>query len=258
MPIIKDSMERGRRAQEKKDTLLRFLRDEIFTSPSVVADLLGVKERATRQTISSMERAGLVRRHSVRLMQYLPPVVVVGITQHGQGMAFDPDSGETPVSRFFEPAKHSFLQLQHTIDLQRLRITAENSGLVGEWMPGAALGARQRGGKNPDAILITASAGVRIAIEVERTLKNQKRYRAILRDHLQAIEGRRWDAVVWVSPTKSVSNRVRVLFGDKNTDRENGIVDQLADRHLDKLFFTDYEGFVGSLKSIESSFLPSL
>ena len=63
MPLIKDHAERTERAAEKRHALLRFLRDELYTTPAVAGEVIGVGERGARQTVLQMEKLGLVRRH---------------------------------------------------------------------------------------------------------------------------------------------------------------------------------------------------
>jgi hypothetical protein len=139
MPIIKDPRERAARAAEKRHLLLRFLREELYTTPAVAAELLGVNLSAARATIAALDKAGLVKRHHIPLMPTLPPIVIVGITQRGQSMAFDPAS-ERVIERSFEPARVSLIYLEHTLDTQRLRIQAARIG-VAAWVSGDRLAA---------------------------------------------------------------------------------------------------------------------
>ncbi len=254
--LIHDSTDRAKREQEKKDTILRLLRTEIYTRPMVLGELLGIGKRAIRNTIESLEKDGLVKRHSVRPMSDMESVVVVGITERGQSLAFDPANGEAPVDRYFDPKKYSLMQLQHHVDTQRLRIAAEGIGYVEEWLPGSMLGARKKGEKHPD-VVVYASFGQRIAIEVERSIKSPKRYRSIFRYHLESLSSGKWHWVVWVSPTESISDRVRALVLPE-AEYENGAVDLLAERHREQLFFCDYKNFVACLQNIESLVYPSV
>lgn len=88
MTIIRDPHARMQRADEKRRALLRFLRDELYTVPSVAASIMGCGERAARQTVAALEKQGLVRRHVVRWLDGVAPVTLIAITPHGQAMAF--------------------------------------------------------------------------------------------------------------------------------------------------------------------------
>lgn len=208
MPIIKDPRERAARAAEKRHLLLRFLREELYTTPAVAAELLGVNLSAARATIAALDKAGLVKRHHIPLMPTLPPIVIVGITQRGQSMAFDPAS-ERVIERSFEPARFSLIYLEHTLDTQRLRIQAARMGVTA-WVSGDRLAAVKKGVKKPDAVAIDL-AGRRVAIEVERSVKGPKPYSDVLSGHLTAMHQNKWARVIWTSPDAQTRDRVRAL-----------------------------------------------
>ncbi len=226
MPIISDPRERAARAQEKRHALLRFLREEIYTTPKVAGTVMGVGERAARQTIAPMESAGLVRRWPIQLFDGLQTITVVGITSLGQAHAFDPAT-EKVIDRAFDPARFSVMFLQHTLDIQRLRIKATGSGLVKQWVNGDRLAAVKQGEKKPDAVCLTAY-GVRIAIEAERSIKSPKRYAAIVEGHLTAMHQGKWQRVVWVFPDANTMERVKAMVLGVSRVRIAGI-DTLID-----------------------------
>lgn len=250
--IIADARARMQRAQQKRQALLRFLREECYTTPHVAALVMGCGERAARQTVQAMERAGLVRRHVVQLAHAAPPLVLVGITDHGQAMAFDPDAGERVLDRTFEPGRYALATLAHTIDMQRLRVLAERGGAVRRWLPGDMLGAGRAHEKRPDAVLLTRR-GVRVALEVERTLKSRKRYAAVLAGHIEAMRQGRWTYALWVSPSDAVSKRVRALVLSSSRVRVSGIDTPLTDSHRAHLRFCVYDAFLSSLKEIDDA-----
>lgn len=252
MPIISNPVERIARASEKRRSLLRFLRDEVYTTPAVAALLMGCGERAARQTVASLEADGLVKRHEVKLMPDLPPVVLIGITDHGQGMAFDVDKGEEPSARTFEPGKYNLVYLSHALDIQRLRIYAERSGIVKRWLPGEMLGAGKKGAKRPDAVILTTS-GKRVAVEVERSIKNRKRYLSVLQGHLEAIAPGKWNKAVWACPSAEIAARVEALVKSARRIQINGIDTALTDKHFQNLSFVVYESFVSYLESVNTN-----
>lgn len=252
MSIIKDAHERAARAQEKRLALLRFLREEVYTTPPVAALVMRCGERAAQQTVTALERAGLVRRHRFTFMPGLPPIVLIGITDHGQGMAFDPAAGEQPADRVFEPGRYSLAYLHHTTAIQRLRIVSEQSSVIKKWLPGEMLGAGKKHEKRPDAVLLTAG-GARVAIEVERSLKSRKRYAAVLAGHLEAIQQKKWGRAVWVSPDQDFARRVRALVTSTRRARIAGIDTMLTDAHFMPLLFTDYDSFLTTIKEIDNA-----
>lgn len=235
--IIKDPQARKERANEKRRLFLRFLRDEVFTTIQVAAVVMRCGLRAAQQTVAGMEKAGLVRRHTVRILECLPETSIIGITHHGQAMAFVPEK-EVPMERVFEPSKYSMVGLQHRLDLQCIRVSLlENDCVIG-WTPGELL-ETSKGGQRPDALAELAS-GKYIAVEVERTLKSQKRYRSIAQGHFGSFMAGGWSGVVYVCPDKLTAKRVQAMFLQPWRYHENEMTDQ-ARRFLRRVLFTDYE-----------------
>ena len=245
MAIIQNPAERVERAQAKRHALLRFLRDELYTNQAVAGLVMGVGERAARQTVAAMEAAGLVRRQAVNVLPGLPPVTLVAITSHGQAMAFDPER-ETVSDRVFEPGKYSLVHLAHRLDTQRLRVEAMQSGRIQKWVPGEALGKSAKNIKRPDALLLTVDK-TRVAIEVERTIKNRKRYAGILENHLTAIKQNKWSRVVWTSPDQQTAARLEAILKSIKHVNIAGISTQISDAHLSRLTFCTYDDFVNQL-----------
>lgn len=245
MPVIQNPTERAARTTQKRQALLRFLRDELYTTPSVAGLVMGVGERAARSTITAMERADLVRRHVVTVVEGLPPVTLVAITSHGQAMAFDPDT-ETVVDRIYEPGRYSLIHLSHRLDTQRLRVAALQSGRVQKWLPGEAMGANSKNVKRPDAVLLTTDR-VRVAVEIERSIKNKKRYAGILSGHLTAIKQGKWSRAVWASPDTETARRVEAILKSIGRVPVAGVDTLLDERHFERLTFTTYSNFVRSL-----------
>ena len=245
MAIITNPVERAQRAEAKRTALLRFLRDELYTNQTVAGLVMGVGERAARQTVAAMEAAGLVRRLAVPVLPGLPPVNLVTITNHGQAMAFDPAT-ETVSERVFEPGRYSLVHLAHRLDTQRLHIEAMQTGRVQKWLPGEVLGKSVKNTKRPDALLRTVDKTT-VAIEVERTIKNRKRYAGILENHLTAIKQQKWGRVIWTSPDQQTAARLEAIFKSIKRVHIAGIDTQLGDAHWQRLTFCTYNDFSNHL-----------
>ncbi|MFZ2627446.1 MAG: hypothetical protein WAX67_01025 [Rugosibacter sp.] len=236
--IISDPKARRERAEQKRTALLRFLREELYTTPGMAGLVMGCGERAARQTIASMESEGVIKRHPVALAEGQRPVMIIGITGHGQGIAFG--EGETVRAREFRLCDFSMLHLQHTTDIQRLRVAS--SDITGKWVPGGLLPKSKKGVKRPDAIAVLHD-GARVAIEVERSIKNPMRYREILAGHLLAIKQKNWDRVVWTSPSKEISGRVERIIKSINRLKIGGIDTLLTPSDFAHLSFCEYKRF---------------
>ncbi|CAZ88724.1 MobC family replication-relaxation protein [Thiomonas arsenitoxydans] len=246
MPIITNHAQRFARAAEKRRLLLRFLREELYTTPKVAGLVMGVGERAARQTLAPLEAAGLIKRWPIQLFEGLQSITIVGITTLGQAHAFDPAT-EKVIDRQFDPARFSVMFLQHTLDIQRLRIEATASGQVKQWVNGDRLAAVKQGEKKPDAVLLTCD-GLRIAIEAERSIKSPKRYAAIVEGHLNAMHQGKWQRVVWTFPEANTMERVQAMVLGVNRVRIAGI-DTLIDpaKHHQNFRFCLYNMFTESL-----------
>ena len=254
MPIIKNTSERNERAGAKRRAALRFFRDEIYSVPATIGTLWGVQERGTRATLSSMEKDGLIKRHSLLIAPGMPPMTVIGITQHGQSMAFDIAAGEVPSKRSFEPGRYSLVQLAHRLDIQHLRIKAEATKRVAKWTPGHALDipvAKSKKIKRPDAEVKDFSGKVS-AVEVERYLKSVQRYKSILENYLTAIKQGKYKKVIWACPVQKASDsknriasaeRLEAIMKSIKSCNIAGISTVLAKEHWKYFVFCDYQSF---------------
>lgn len=147
-------------------------------------------------------------------------------------------------ARTFEPARFSLAYLQHTLDMQRLRISVQNR--IARWVPGEMLGVSSKSVKRPDAIVLLPDK-VRVAIEVERTLKNARRYERALAGHLQAIKQGKWHRVVYVSPDPDTAKRVKALLAQAKRVRIAGVDTLVSPDMLSPFAFCTYNDFSETL-----------
>lgn len=168
--------------------------------------------------------------------------VVWGITAHGQALAFHPDN-EQVNTMYFEPSKVSEMTMRHSLDIQRLRISAERHGWK-EWRNGQNMGEMSKGMNRPDALALDPM-GVRTALEVERTAKTIRRYRVVLGNYLKSIKQGNISRVVWVCPTKDLALRLqRIVLGISSVVVNGQRLPIDPSRHHVNLRFEDYESFV--------------
>jgi hypothetical protein len=200
------SEQRAERMKQKRRAILRFLRQEIWTDHKNLGQLLGVKPAATYRTIAALEKAHIVRVERVPIVG--GHISLIGITNHGQGMAVDP--GEAVFEKVFVPGRVSVTYLRHALDIQLLRVKAERAGWS-HWVNADRVEKWPKGQARPDAF-VTDCSGTRIALEVERTIKSRKRYNQILNVWLQAIRRGDVQRVVWVSPTEPIRDRLRQII----------------------------------------------
>lgn len=234
--------QRMQRVEQKQNIILRFLRDEIYTTQKIAQMLLGLSEIQTKRTLVAMERAELITHKQVQTQSGWSPALW-GITPHGQGMACL--DHELPVDRYFQPARVGLSILQHTIGVQRLRVQAEKAGWTG-WVNGdraADFDAESR----PDAIA-TDPGGIVWCVEYERTMKVRSKYEGILFTRLRAIKSGKYSRVIWVSDTPQASRLVRqAVLGLREFEIKRAGVKQKIEidpaRHHPLLSFTDMSNF---------------
>lgn len=226
------------RGAEKRQLLLRFLREEIYTTPAIIGLLLGIAARqAVHKTIAAGVRDGLLASERISLGDGRK-VALVGITPTGQALAFDPKT-EQHNPRYFEPGRVGISVLAHTLDLQCLRIACERAGWL-DWLTVDREGYWQPGRGRPD-VIATAPNGERVAIECERTIKTLKRYEVIVAERLQAIRAQRYARCIWTCGTQMQTEALRSIIGGIDSVPVAGTRVQLEPRHREILHFASYE-----------------
>lgn len=114
--LIADPAQRQARAEEKRRQVLRFLRDEIWTTTDVVALLLGVGYAGAHSALRAMQKIGLTTSAEM----FIPgPRGAMRTVLHGitaQGLAYAWDLDEQPDARSpWEPSKTNQLFVPHQI-----------------------------------------------------------------------------------------------------------------------------------------------
>lgn len=233
------SQARSERIEEKRNLILRFLREEIWSDPKCLGELLQVKPAATYRTLAGLVEEGLLR--SAQIPMVGGHIGLWGITTHGQAMAAMP--GEEVFEKVFSPSRVSPRYVQHILDIQRLRILAEHSGWS-QWVNADRIEKWAEGQPRPDAYA-TSTAGERVAVECERTIKSPKRYGGILNAWLQAIRRNEVQRVAWVSPDPRIRDRLQqIICGITHIDVAGQSVLIPRDR-FEKLSFLTYQEWPG-------------
>lgn len=223
--LLRDARERTARKHEKRERIIAFLRTNVFSTASVLGDVAEVRSRqAIHSTLRALNKEGLIRSAEVASDQGRR-VLVWGITPHGAAMAARP--GESIQTPTFEPSKVNVTTLDHTLDVQRIQLCATRAGW--SWKQGFGEFARSSA-KYADAVT-TRSDGVKIAIEVERTVKTVKRYAEILVAHLEARKEGKWDLIYYISPDLVIRDRVQRAFREVHTAKWHGNKIAITDAH---------------------------
>lgn len=240
--LMADPAQRAARALEKRRLVLRFLRDEIWTSTEIVGLMLGISYPAAHTLLKVMDRDGLTTSSElfVRSKRGAQRAVLHGITS--QGLAYAWDLAEIQESRHpWEPSKINPLFVPHNIETQRARLRATHRGWH-KWRPARSLMGIGLP-KLPDGEVVDPS-GLKIAVEIEREIKTDKRYEAVIGAYVaQMKKDERWDRVDYLCPDVEFAARLARVFGRLRQLRLEGPsgvpakVGNLEQVHLDRFRF---------------------
>ncbi len=246
--LITNPAKRVARALEKRRLVLRFLRDEIWTSADIVGMLLGISYPAAHILLKVMERDGLTTSSEmfVRSKRGAQRAVLHGIT--AQGLAYAWDMTEVQESRHpWEPSKTNPLFVPHNIETQRARLRATHKGWH-TWRPARALMGLGLP-KLPDGEVVDPS-GLKVAVEIEREIKTDKRYEAVIGAYVaQMKKDERWDRVDYLCPDVEFAARLARVFGrlkQLRLEGQTGVpakVGNLEQVHLDRFRFYSNEAW---------------
>ncbi|PZP50920.1 MAG: hypothetical protein DI596_14865 [Azospira oryzae] len=232
--------ERMARHQEKRRRVLAFLRQELWTTPAVLAALLGTPERpAQRQAVHRLV-AGLVR-DGLATTELLPTgQQVIGITPTGQAEAAAL-VGKAPIPRAYERGRIPAATLAHRIDAQALRVACAKAGWSGWVYPDRLpVAEKARWGHRPDAVA-TTPGGLRVAVECERTVKTAKRYRFVIGRHLAQIAAGMYAHVIYACPTPALAAAVAAVVHGLGHVVVDGVDKLLGEGELARFDFLTYD-----------------
>ena len=200
--LIRDPQLRKQIRILKQTKVLSWLKTEIYSSPEILALVLGFTHRQSlHKTLTAMEEHGLIRQGRVAIVG--GHQTLWGITEHGQAMACDPD--EAPSPRVFEAGRISALRLRHILGLQKLKWQAMQAGWTGWKNCDRGVKPQKHNQKlkhRPD-VLVIDPAGKVVAVELELTFKTIKRYaEEVIPAHARQIYlEENYHHVLWVCPT---------------------------------------------------------
>lgn len=240
--LVSDPARRVARAQEKRRLVLHFLRDEIWTNSDIIGQLLNVSYPAAHTLMKAMNRDGLTTSSEmfVRSKRGAQRTVLHGITAQGLAYAWDMTEVQEP-RHPWEPSKTNPLFVPHNVETQRARVRAEQLGWH-SWRPARSLMGLGLP-KLPDGEIIDPD-GLSIAVEIEREIKTDKRYEAVIGAYIfQIKKDERWDRVDYLCPDVEFATRLARAFGrlkQLRLEGQTGVpakVGNLEQVHLDRFRF---------------------
>jgi hypothetical protein len=236
MSQLLSPVKRNARIQEKRNLILKFLRNETYTHIDVIKQLLNVNTvQAAHQTLNKMVRDDLLKKAQIKIT-YGRPITLFGITNNGLAHSFDLDEAfeQRPT---FQPSKVKPTMLNHKISVQQVIVKSTLLG-YSNVKNADLLNFRKSGFKVPD--LIAKFRGKTVGIEVELTIKSFKRYTEIILSHLLSIKAQRWDEIHYLVPSIDFKNRLERIFKSiKFVSYKNQKI-ELTDAHFNKFNFFVY------------------
>lgn len=218
--------ERQARNEAKRLLILHFLASgEVYTSAQIAALAMACSASSAERTLAALVRDGALKAeiHFVQSRK----LKLYGITPHGLAIVGEFDNPP------FEIGRVNSVYVTHHLQTQIARLSAEAAGWT-DWKPGKVL--HGLGFKKvPDALAISP-AGRRVAIELERHIKTQKRYAEIISLHLRSITQKNWDEVHYLSTPELVLPLKR-LFQKIETIPVLGERHKLEEKHLARFQF---------------------
>lgn len=219
--LMVDPAKRKERAAEKEEWALDFLRDEIYSTTSILAVEMSVGDRAARTTLNRMEKKGLLVKDEIKFMG-MRAIPLWGITPAGVLEGLSPEEVSTVNLRSHTPGRVSPRTIEHTLDVQRCRQYCELEWDCEDWIPTRLLPAQNekkhhpsRWSVYPDGVTKRPAKDGKftsIALEVERSRKTPSRYVQIIRGHLANIREKRYSRVVYFCPTQKEADSLQALF----------------------------------------------
>jgi hypothetical protein len=206
--------ERQHARREKERKVLAFLRQEIWATPRVLAVLLQnpqgkPADKATvSRLVSYLKAQGLVETETLDEQHF-----VVGITADGQARAAQ-ILGKDLVVKEYQRGRVSLSTFAHREDLQLLHIRCVKAGWgLFTYPDRLPVSLKAKAPHRPDAITRPPN-GQQVAVEIERTIKTQKRYAAIIGGHLANMQAGLYQHVIYASPDRARAQAVAKIFSE--------------------------------------------
>ncbi len=221
------------------EAILHYLFGEMWTHVDIISELLaGVSEEQLSQVLNELSKAKMIRCVEISFIEN-SSAQIWGITAYGINSVREkiPDAENR---RAFRKNSVNPVSFRHQLDIQRLRITAERSGWY-DWTKcsGAERFSKKRG-IFPD-VVATRPDGVRVAIEVERTVKSKNRYPRIMESHLHARKFGQWDEIIYLCPDARIKRRLENIYSEIEEVDYFGNPVKITDQHRQHFRFYSYD-----------------
>lgn len=200
--------EQAAHSEKVRTAMLNFLSDETYTTVDIIQKLVGYKSKqGANGVLKKLANEGLVKEH--RMKNFAGRGLVLwGITTRGMYAINDPDDLPERV-RGFEPSRVSLATLDHKLEIQLVKIYLKEIG----W-PIKNIDNNLWDKKLPDIICSKPSQpNELIALEIELTIKSQKRYGDIITTY-KSVQNEQQELrrVVWLTDSDRAAAQLKGIF----------------------------------------------
>lgn len=225
------------RRAEKEKMIFEMLKDDRFSTASILGRSLGLKRTAAFETLKKMEKKGLLLQAKVEDQS------LWGLTPQG---AFLADG------RHFDPKRVSVITIRHDLAVQKAKVEAMvvgwNGFLAERTLRQMAVKERTTWLQVPDAFAMSPR-GRKVALEVERTVKTPKRYTAIFDSYCQMLADKTIQEVIYIC-TEDICRRLERLFLRIETMKVDDKVHTFNDSFRKRFHFVTCEGWADYAKDL--------
>jgi hypothetical protein len=176
----------------------------------VLALLLNMTPNGVQRTLRKMEKAELIKAHTIDFELSVWNLKIWGLTPTGALLATDLDED----IKFFEVGRIKPITIAHSLALQRVKVIALSNRWV-EWESSSKMLKKANENRStwiqvPDAVA-RSPKDRKVAVELERTVKTPKRYVEILANYAEMMSMGVIDEVIYVCPAQ-LTARLERLF----------------------------------------------
>ncbi len=198
--------EQAAHSEKVRIAILAFLSDETYTTVEVIQKLVGYKSKqGANGVLQKLAKDGLLKHHKMKNFAGRG-LSIWGITTRGMYAINDPDELPDRV-RGFEPSRISLATLDHKLQIQLVKIYLNEL----DWSV-KQIDTNIWDKKLPDIVCTKPSQEDElIALEIELTIKSQKRYGDIITIYKSA-QQQNLRRVVWLTETDKAAAQLRNIF----------------------------------------------
>lgn len=210
--------------QRTRQAVLSFLLAHGYSTSAILQCVSGLSQSAHWHLLHKLEKEGFILHYDAWIDSDVK-IRLYGITILGVHDV-TPENRVPNDYRRFEPSKFRLGYMQHHLEIQRFHLWAIKQGLTFHSEKDFYEAHKIEGDKCADGVLEVK--GKRIAIEIERTPKSQKRYSEILVNYFRELQNETFHKVWYIMPNEKLKSSIMRLITSIKTIRVKGALSTSA------------------------------